>query len=70
MIKLKTMRELTSNELEFLSEAADMAVFLAIAEPYYSAEDGCDYYTEKAQDLFNKIYDEIEHSYRTLIIDL
>jgi hypothetical protein len=52
------MRELTSNELEFLSEAADMAVFLAIAEPYYSAEDGCDYYTEKAQDLFNKIYDE------------
>lgn len=61
-------RDLTSNELEFLSECADMAVFLVIPEPYYSAEDGCDYYNEKAQELFNEIYDEIEHSYRTLII--
>lgn len=62
------MRNLTSNELEFLSEAADMAVMLAMPEPYYSGEDGCDYYTEKAQDLFNRIYDEIEHSYITLIV--
>jgi hypothetical protein len=62
------MRALTSNEMEFLSEAAEAAVMLAIPEPYCSGEDGCDYYTEKAQDLFNKVYDEIEHSYITLII--
>lgn len=61
------MRELTSNELEFLSEAADLSVRLVIHEPYYSAEDGCDYYTEDAQELFNKIYDEMEHLYITLI---
>jgi len=62
------MRELTSNEMEFLCEAAEMAVMLAIPEPYYSGEDGCDYYTEKAQDLFNKIYDEIEDAYISLIV--
>lgn len=62
------MRDLTSNEHEFLTEAAEMAVFLAIPEPYYSAEDGLDYYTKEAEELFNKIYDEIKHSYITLII--
>jgi hypothetical protein len=62
------MRDLTSNEMEFLSEAADMAVWLLIRKPYYSGEDGCDYYTEQAQALFNSIYDKMEDSYRNLII--
>lgn len=62
------MRPLTSNEMEFLSEAADMAVWLLIRKPYYSGEDGFEYYTKPAQDLFNSIYDKMEESYRNLII--
>jgi len=62
------MRALTSNEMEFLAEASEEALKLVISNPYYTAEDNCDYLTEEAEAIFNKIYDEIEHSYITLIV--
>ena len=62
------MRSLTSNELEFLAEASEEAVRLVVPDPYYLADDGCSYLTEEAEAIFNKIYDEIEHSYITLIV--
>jgi hypothetical protein len=62
------MRDLTSNELEFLSEATEIALCAKIPQPYFLSDDGCEYYTDEAQQLFNDLYDQIESLYTQLII--
>lgn len=62
------MRDLKSNELEFLSDIADIALCQKIPQPYLLDDDGCIYYTEEAQQLFNNLYDQIEFLYTQLII--
>lgn len=56
-----------SNEIEFLSEVADIVTETCFGSERWEQKDGDFVYTEKAQDFFNSKYDEIEDLYIKLI---
>ena len=66
----KKVKRLESNELEFLSDAANLVVITKLGDTgLKNVSAGIIEYTDEGQEIFNNAYDELETSYRKLILN-